>query len=99
MRISLNYHDQHDVFPIGSPLDPDVMFAYQFVENQSTFVSLLAQFEQQSMYNAMNFSRSICSAANSTVYATGLATLWCPSDGQIIGRCRRVCTSRRSTTT
>ena len=34
----------------------------------------------------MNFSRSIYSGANSTVYATGLATLWCPSDGQIAGK-------------
>jgi prepilin-type processing-associated H-X9-DG protein len=34
----------------------------------------------------MNFNRSIYSGANSTVYVTGLATLWCPSDGQIIGK-------------
>jgi prepilin-type processing-associated H-X9-DG protein len=34
----------------------------------------------------MNFSRSIYSGANSTVYATGLSSLWCPSDGQIIGK-------------
>ena len=38
------------------------------------------------LYNAMNFSRSIYSGPNSTVYAAGLATLWCPSDGQIIGK-------------
>ena len=82
----MNYHELNNAFPIGSPLDPDVMFANQFVENQSTFVSMLGQFEQQSMFNAMNFSRSIFSAANSTVYATGLATLWCPSDGQIVGK-------------
>ena len=44
------------------------------------------QFEQQPLYNAMNFSRSIYSGPNSTVYATGLATLWCPSDGQIAGK-------------
>ncbi len=34
----------------------------------------------------MNYSRSIYSGANSTVYATGLSTLWCPSDGQISGK-------------
>ncbi len=34
----------------------------------------------------MNFSRSIYSASNSTVYATGLSSLWCPSDGQISGK-------------
>ena len=29
---------------------------------------MLGQFDQQPLYNAMNFSRSIYSAANSTVY-------------------------------
>ena len=56
------------------------------IEDQSTFVSMLGQFEQMAVYNAMNFSRSIYSGANSTVYATGLSSLWCPSDGQIIGK-------------
>ncbi len=81
-----NYHDQQGAFPMGIPMKPDVIFGYTFVEDQSTFVSMLSQFEQSTLYNAMNFSRSIYSAANSTVYATGLATLWCPSDGQIIGK-------------
>ncbi len=81
-----NYNDQNQTFPVGSPFQPDVMFGYYWVEDQSTFVSLLGQFEQQPLYNAMNFSRSIYSGSNSTVYAAGLATLWCPSDGQIIGK-------------
>jgi prepilin-type N-terminal cleavage/methylation domain-containing protein/prepilin-type processing-associated H-X9-DG protein len=85
---ALNYHDQQGAFPIGSPLVPDPVFIspWQYVENQSTFVSMLGQFDQQPLFNAMNFVRSIYSGANSTVYATGLASLWCPSDGQIIGK-------------
>ena len=59
-----------------------------YVEDQSTFVSMLGQLEQQPLLNAMNFSRSIYSAANSTIHATGVSTLWCPSDGQIIGKQR-----------
>jgi prepilin-type processing-associated H-X9-DG protein len=47
---------------------------------------MLSQFEQSALFNAMNFSRSIYSGPNSTVYATGLTTLWCPSDAQIIGK-------------
>jgi prepilin-type processing-associated H-X9-DG protein len=62
------------------------MFGWYLVEDQSTFVSMLGQFEQQPLYNAMNFSRSIYSVTNQTVYLTGLSTLWCPSDGQIIGK-------------
>jgi prepilin-type N-terminal cleavage/methylation domain-containing protein/prepilin-type processing-associated H-X9-DG protein len=89
---AMNYHDQVGTFPIGSNLQPDPMYvslgwpAGSELENQSTFVSMLGQFDQQPLYNAMNFSRSIYSGANSTVYATGLASLWCPSDGQIIGK-------------
>jgi len=47
---------------------------------------MLGQFEQQPLYNAVNFSRSIYSGVNSTIYWTGLSSLWCPSDGQIIGK-------------
>jgi len=83
---AMNYHDQNGAFPIGSPLKPDVMFGWAWVEDQSTFVAMLGQFDQMPLYNAMNFSRSIYSGPNSTVYATGLTSLWCPSDGQIIGK-------------
>jgi prepilin-type N-terminal cleavage/methylation domain-containing protein/prepilin-type processing-associated H-X9-DG protein len=82
----LNYENGNGAFPIGVPMKPDPMFGWQYVEDQSTFVSMLGQFEQQALYNAMNFSRSIYSGANSTVYAAGVATLWCPSDGQIAGK-------------
>jgi prepilin-type N-terminal cleavage/methylation domain-containing protein/prepilin-type processing-associated H-X9-DG protein len=81
-----NYHDSNGTFPVGSIFKPDPMFLWYQVEDQSTFVSMLGYFEQGSLYNATNFSRSIYSEANMTVYATGLSTLWCPSDGQIIGK-------------
>jgi prepilin-type N-terminal cleavage/methylation domain-containing protein/prepilin-type processing-associated H-X9-DG protein len=83
---AMNYHDQQGTFPVGIMLKPDVIFGYTFVEDQSTFVSMLGQFEQMPLYNAMNFSRSIYSGPNSTVYQTGLTSLWCPSDGQIAGK-------------
>jgi prepilin-type processing-associated H-X9-DG protein len=77
-----NYAASYGTFPIGSPLmlDPQVGV---YSESQSVFVSMLAQIEQQPLFNAANFSRNICTASNYTVYATGLSTLWCPSDGQI----------------
>jgi prepilin-type N-terminal cleavage/methylation domain-containing protein/prepilin-type processing-associated H-X9-DG protein len=77
-----NYHDVNGTFPIGSPLMYEPLITI-YAESQSTFVSMLAQFEQQSLYNAMNFSRSIYVAENQTIYLTGLSTLWCPSDGNI----------------
>jgi prepilin-type N-terminal cleavage/methylation domain-containing protein/prepilin-type processing-associated H-X9-DG protein len=78
-----NYHDVNGSFPIGSPLMCDPVAITVWAESQSTFVSMLAQFEQSSLYNAMNFSRSIYSIANATIYATGVSTLWCPSDGTV----------------
>jgi prepilin-type N-terminal cleavage/methylation domain-containing protein/prepilin-type processing-associated H-X9-DG protein len=83
---AMNYHDQNGTFPIGIPMKPDIMLGWLFIEDQSTFVSMLGQFEQQALYNAYNFSRSIYSGVNSTVYSAGLGTLWCPSDGQIAGK-------------
>jgi len=83
---AMNYENQNGTFPIGSPFKPEAVFGWLWVEDQSTFVSMLGQFEQQPLYNAYNFSRSIYSGVNSTIYWTGLATLWCPSDGQIIGK-------------
>jgi len=83
---ALNYESQVGSFPIGSPMDPDIMLGNLWIENFSTFVAMLNTFEQQPLYNATNFNRSIYSGVNSTTYASGLATLWCPSDGQIIGK-------------
>ncbi len=84
-QVSLAMHNYHDInlqFPIGSPLMYDIrMFGY--TQNQSVFVSALAQFEQQPLFNAVNFSRSIYTAPNLTIFATGLSTLWCPSDAGI----------------
>jgi prepilin-type processing-associated H-X9-DG protein len=44
---------------------------------------MCAQMEQTSLYNSMNFSRSIYVYANQTIYRTGLNALWCPSDANI----------------
>jgi prepilin-type N-terminal cleavage/methylation domain-containing protein/prepilin-type processing-associated H-X9-DG protein len=81
-----NYHEVNNTFPIGTNMQPDPMFLWYYVEDTSTFVSMLGFFEQMPLYNAMNWNRTITSGTNSTVYAAGLASLWCPSDGQIIGK-------------
>ena len=80
-----NYHDINQSFPIGSPYNYDAV-AWPpglWCSSQSVFVSMLGQFEQASLFNAMNFNRNIWSIANSTIFATGLSTLWCPSDGTV----------------
>lgn len=78
------YAESQGAFPIGSPImvDPDPNLNFP-VESQSIFVSILGQIEQSSLYNSVNFSRCIYGQPNYTVYATGLKTLWCPSDPTI----------------
>ena len=83
---AMNYHDQQGTSRSAVPVDPILYHPWWYTEGQSTFVSMLGQFDQQPLSNAMNFVRSIYSGANSTVYSSGVSTLWCPSDGQIIGK-------------
>jgi prepilin-type N-terminal cleavage/methylation domain-containing protein/prepilin-type processing-associated H-X9-DG protein len=73
-----NYESTYGAYPMGTPFYnfPDVGVN----DGQSIFVSLLGQLEQQPLFNAVNFSRNIYFSANSTIQATGIATLWCPSD-------------------
>jgi prepilin-type N-terminal cleavage/methylation domain-containing protein/prepilin-type processing-associated H-X9-DG protein len=89
-----NYHDAHGTLPIGSPrmyepVSMGILYTRPsssglvFAEVHSVFVSLLGQLEQQPLFDATNFSRSIYSAVNYTVFATGVQTLWCPSDPTI----------------
>ena len=46
----------------------------------SFFVSILDHLEEYSLYNSVNFSRNIYTAANTTVQRTILGTFICPSD-------------------
>jgi prepilin-type N-terminal cleavage/methylation domain-containing protein/prepilin-type processing-associated H-X9-DG protein len=89
-----NYDDVHGTFPIGCPrmFEPSSLGKVPtnpptsgpvYVWDQSVFVSMLAQLEQQPLFDAMNFSRWICRPVNYTVFATGIRTLWCPSDPTI----------------
>src|SRR5262249_31424820 len=48
-------------------------------------VHLLPYLDQSQTYNAINFSMNIFYLTNQTVHATGIATLWCPSDGSVSG--------------
>jgi prepilin-type processing-associated H-X9-DG protein len=44
------------------------------------FLGLLPYMEQRPLYDAMNFQVNVFTAINATLPATGIATLWCPSD-------------------
>ena len=76
-----NYHDQNNAFPMGNPYAtfPGLWRG----TGQSVFISMLPQFENQTVFNAYNFWHTSYDVWNATVLATGLTTLWCPSDGGI----------------
>jgi prepilin-type N-terminal cleavage/methylation domain-containing protein/prepilin-type processing-associated H-X9-DG protein len=80
-----NYENAYGgAFPVGIPMmfDTDPAFNAWWT-NQSIFVSMLGQLEQQPLYNAVNFSRTIYASANFTIFGTGVNVLWCPSDDSI----------------
>ena len=83
---ALNYESSNGCFPIGIPMKPDIMFGIP-IRRRPVHVRLDAgAIRAEPALQLLNFSRTIYSGVNSTVYAAGLATLWCPSDGQIIGK-------------
>jgi prepilin-type N-terminal cleavage/methylation domain-containing protein/prepilin-type processing-associated H-X9-DG protein len=49
-------------------------------EDFSVFVRILPLLEQQTTYDATNFSLTSYAGENNTLAAAGIATLWCPSD-------------------
>ncbi len=56
-----------------------------YLGGPSVFVALCPFFEQSNIYNTFNSQINIYTARNTTTMAFGLSTLWCPSDGAIVG--------------
>jgi prepilin-type N-terminal cleavage/methylation domain-containing protein/prepilin-type processing-associated H-X9-DG protein len=84
-QIALGAHNYLDVIgtlPQGIPFrravfDPQDWFG---LSQGSLFIALLPQLEQQPLFHAVNFDVDIWTAANATIHATGVNTLWCSSD-------------------
>jgi prepilin-type N-terminal cleavage/methylation domain-containing protein/prepilin-type processing-associated H-X9-DG protein len=74
-----HYHEINNCLPMGSPF---YLFPGDgnYEDGHSIFVAMLGQYEQQSLYNAVNFTINIYYFANQTIQATALNTLMCPSD-------------------
>jgi prepilin-type N-terminal cleavage/methylation domain-containing protein/prepilin-type processing-associated H-X9-DG protein len=78
-----NYVGVNSVLPMGyanqwCEVIPDAMCV-----SYGQFVAMLPQLEQQPLFNAVNFERSIFLSPNTTIFATGVKALWCPSDPTI----------------
>jgi prepilin-type N-terminal cleavage/methylation domain-containing protein/prepilin-type processing-associated H-X9-DG protein len=77
-----NYSTAAGSLPMGGQLQllfsPGLAPAWE--TSAGHFVALLPQLEQQPLFNAVNFDISIWNAPNTTISATGITLLWCPSD-------------------
>ncbi len=82
-----NYVSANDVFPWGCfrQHNPTAATGYPYTSGGS-FVALLPFHEQQQLWNACNFNYNIFSAGNTTITATSLNYLHCPSDPAIENR-------------
>jgi prepilin-type N-terminal cleavage/methylation domain-containing protein/prepilin-type processing-associated H-X9-DG protein len=85
-----NYIDVQGVMPLGSwkmspPGDTGPGAGNHCVDRHEggVFIALLPFLEQGALFNAFNSNIHYETAPNSTVNGTGLAVLWCPSDGRV----------------
>ena len=79
---SHNYLSSVGCFPMGL-LDQNDPYSGFLWTSYGPMVPLTQYTEQTQLYNAMNFNLNMYDPENTTVNATGLATLWCPSDAGV----------------
>jgi prepilin-type processing-associated H-X9-DG protein len=83
-----NYHQAHNVFPLGvSSAIYDATMTYNVKQNFGPHAQLLPFLEQQAIYNALNFNwgvedstGTLCYKINSTGTDRQIAAFVCPSD-------------------
>jgi prepilin-type N-terminal cleavage/methylation domain-containing protein/prepilin-type processing-associated H-X9-DG protein len=78
-----NYAGAVGVFPMAAYWKLDVTHAPSASTAFGFLVHLLPYFEQGQVYNAFNCGLAFGNAENTTAHGTGMATLWCPSDGAV----------------
>jgi prepilin-type N-terminal cleavage/methylation domain-containing protein/prepilin-type processing-associated H-X9-DG protein len=78
-----NYADVNGVLPMGYCNQWCEFIADAMCYSHGPFVAVLPQLERQPLFNSMNFDRNVYTPANTTVFATAINTLWCPSDPTI----------------
>ncbi len=81
-----NYVSANNVYPMGMYQGPSRSYGGvggSWYAGMTAFPPLLPQMEQQALFSSYNFSLASFDPDNRTILATGLNTLWCPSDGTI----------------
>src|SRR5262249_11418286 len=77
-----NYESAQGCYPMGDSVDWFPEWGQHWV-GHGVFLSMAGSFEQGQIFNAANFSAPFFRDENMTVFAYGVGTLWCPSDGTI----------------
>jgi prepilin-type N-terminal cleavage/methylation domain-containing protein/prepilin-type processing-associated H-X9-DG protein len=77
-----NYENANGSFPPGFC---GQAYAGDFEDAAGHLVRLTQFLEQSVIYSAMNFDIPMYCSANTTVTGTAISSLWCPSDGGIVG--------------
>ena len=80
-----NYHDTNGSFPMGDNFGPQTSGSL-VRQNIGPFLAMSQYIEQGNVYNSLNTSLFIYIAQNSTVNGVGLSAVWCPSDGDVVGK-------------
>jgi prepilin-type N-terminal cleavage/methylation domain-containing protein/prepilin-type processing-associated H-X9-DG protein len=78
-----NYESANGSYPTADTVGPYQNGGCQLNYGTNHLVKLLPYYEQGAVFNAYNSSLSCFSICNYTIANTGIATLWCPSDGVI----------------
>ncbi len=85
-----NYESANGTYPMGFwfqlyPANAVIVPGLYFADATSPMVQLLPYYEQAQVFNALNQNLGMYCDQQWTVIATGIQTLWCPSDGIIQG--------------
>jgi prepilin-type N-terminal cleavage/methylation domain-containing protein/prepilin-type processing-associated H-X9-DG protein len=80
---TLNYHDASGAFPLGGYLQPVYTRDDSSTNGNCWLVPVLPFLEQKPSYDAYNIQMNWGNLVNLTAHATGINTLWCPSDPSI----------------
>jgi prepilin-type N-terminal cleavage/methylation domain-containing protein/prepilin-type processing-associated H-X9-DG protein len=80
---SHNYHDSNGSFPMS---DMTSYYPNWVRKGQNHFLAIAQYLEQGNAYNCYNTNIFLYVAANATVNGIGLSSLWCPSDGDVVGK-------------
>jgi prepilin-type N-terminal cleavage/methylation domain-containing protein/prepilin-type processing-associated H-X9-DG protein len=78
-----NYQDTLGAYPLGGFLSAVYTLPNYGTNGNGWLISVLPFFEQASLYNAYNTSLTWGNLANLTAHASGINSLWCPSDGTV----------------